>query len=247
MVKQKFLIGLVVCAFVSLNVPVLDYAQTSVTGPTGPMTATIGSTLEFTLARVVQLDADAGQTNPFTEGVIETTPSFDFGTLRSVTDNLGNFLFMRGHFFYYVLMIAASSGRRYKISETGTQLTSGGGATLPKESVLLVPDYQWLDQLGGTSQGAPPTGASVGPATSACFTDSLVYQSDNGGLPKLVRAIVSIGGPQAGNSFPQNFSLGFNGSVGQGAVQQFTTWTPVTPGQASGTYSGTATFTLVLD
>ncbi len=245
--KHKMLVLLLVCALALFSMPDLSFAQTSAAGPSGPATATVPAALEFTLSRVVQLNADTGESDPFTQGIIQTSPSFNFGTLRKVTDAAGNVLYMRGQFYYYVLMIAATSGRRYKISETGTQLTSATGGTLPRESVLLIPDYQWLDQLGGVAQGAPPTGASVGPATSASNTDSLVYQSDTGGLARLVRAIVTIGGPAAGDTSPSNFSLGHNGSIGSGIKQSFALWTPITPNQASGTYTGTMTFTLVLN
>ncbi len=245
--KQKILTGMLLVAFLCFFVPQSDYAQTSIVGPTGPSSATVPSVLGFSLASVVQLNADAGETNPFTQGVTQTSPNFDFGTLRNVTDNAGNFLYMRGQFYYYVLMIATTSGRRYEITESGTQLTSGGGATIANESVLLIPDYQWLDQLGGVAQGGPPSGAFVGPPATACATNSVVYQSDTAGVAKLVRAIVTIGGPQAGASFPFNFSQGFNGSTGQGTQQQFTLWKPITPSQPTGTYTGTVTFTLVLD
>lgn len=222
-------------------------AQTSVVGPSGPIRATVGSTLEFTLSRIVRMDADAGESDPFLQGTIISPASFDFGTLRAVSDNAGNVLYMRGHYYFYVLFIAATSGRRYKISETGTDLTSSGGQTLPRNAVLLIPDYQWLDELGGVAQGAPPSGAFLGPVTTVSDTDSLVYQSGTAGEGRLVRAIVAIGGPEAGMQFPSNYSLGHNSTTGEGTLQQFTLWQPVTPDQQAGDYTGTITFTLVLN
>lgn len=150
-------------------------------------------------------------------------------------------------------MLAGTSGRRYKITETGTQLTEPLGHTIPRESVLLVPDYIWVDKLGTANQGAPPGTASVGPATSACNTDSLIYQSDSNGLGRIVRAVIAISGPAAGApaGVPFNWSLGENVvggiAVGQGSRQDFTTWKPVTPDQFAGSYSGTITFTLTLN
>lgn len=245
--KKRLIVWTVVCALLALETAPMTYAQTSAAGPTGSATAQVPQFLEFTLSRVVRMSVAAGDTNPFTQGTILTTPAFNFGTLARVTDAQGNFLFMRGEFFYYVLMIAATSGRRYKITETGTQLTGPGGVLLPRESVLLVPDYQWLDQLGGVAQGAPPGTAQVGPVVSASNTDSLVYQSDNAGLGRLVRTVIAISGPAAGSSFPFNYSLGFNGAVGQGARQDFTAWRAIGPDQTSGAYSGQITFTLVLN
>lgn len=243
--KKKLIAGLVVFAILGLNVSPAVNAQT--TTISGTASTTVPAFLEFTLSRVVKMSVAAGDSDPFTQGTILTTPSFNFGNLVRVNDASGTFLFMRGEFFYFVLMIAATSGRRYKITETGTQLSTITGALLPKESVVLTPDYQWLDQLGGVAQGAPPTGASVGPAATASNSNALVYQSDNAGLGRLVRAVIAIAGPPTGSSFPFNFSLGHNGATGQGTRQDFTTWKPVTMDQPSGSYSGTITFTLVLN
>ncbi|MFB3919338.1 MAG: hypothetical protein ACE14U_04630 [Candidatus Velamenicoccus archaeovorus] len=245
--KKGSIIWVVVCAFLALNVAPLATAQTTAVGPSGSASATVQSFLEFSLARVVQMSVANGDTDPFTQGTIQTTPSFDFGKLNPQTDTTGKFLYMRGEYFYYVLMIAASSGRRYKITETGSQLTGPGGATIPRESVLLVPDYQWQDKLGGVSQGAPPGTAQVGSVTSACNTDSLVYQSDTSGGSRLVRAIIAISGPASGSTYPFNYSNGYNGSVGQGTKQEYTSWKAVGADQAAGRYTGTITFTLVLN
>ncbi len=248
--KTRMIVWVVLCAFMSLNLAPAIYGQTSTPGPSGTATVTVPQFLEFTLRKVVRMSVAAGDTNPFTQGTdVSASPSFNFGTLSKQTDVSGNFLFMRGEFFYYVLMIASTSGRRYKITETGSLLTSTSGATIPRESVLLIPDYQWLDQLGGVAQGAPPGTASVGPVTSACNTESLIYQSDNGGLARLVRAILAISGPAAGApaGVPFNFSLGTNGATGQGTRQDFTAWRPVTTDQASGPYTGTMQFTLTLN
>lgn len=244
--KKGLIIWVAVCAFLALNVASPATAQTTVDGPSGPASATVQSFLEFSLAQVVQMSVANGDTDPFAQGTIQTTPSFDFGELSPQTDASGKFLYMRGEYFYYVLMIAASSGREYKITETGSQLTGPGGATIPRESVLLIPDYQWLDELGGVAQDAPPGTAQVGPAASACNTDSLVYQSDTNGASRLVRAILAISGPPAGATYPFNWSGGYDGSVGQGSMQEYTSWKPVGADQVAGDYTGTITFTLTL-
>jgi hypothetical protein len=245
--KKSLIVWVVVCSLLVLETAPLALAQTQITGPSGSAGATVQSFLEFALGSVVKMSVANGDTDPFTQGTPQTTPSFDFGLLNPQTDVKGNFLYMRGEYFYYVLMVVASSGRRYKITETGSQLTGPGGATLPREAVLLVPDYQWLDKIGGTAQGAPPGTAQVGPVTSACNSDTLVYQSDTNGQSKLVRAIVAITGPAAGSNYPFNYSSGNNGSVGQGSKQEYTLWKPVGRDQVSGRYTGTITFTVVLN
>ncbi|GEM_PF-731614 len=258
--RKKIVVCLVVCAFLAMDVAPLCYAQTSVTGPGGPASASVPQFLEFSLKVVKRMDSTTFNPtiSPFNQGTdVSTSPSFNFGNLAPVTDTnpasptFGQFLYMRGQFFYYVLMIASTSGRRYMINESGTQLTGPGGARIANESVLLVPDYQWLDTVGGVAQLAPPTGASVGPVTAATSTtgttQSLVYQSDNGGLGRLVRAVIAISGPAAGSTSPTNSSLGTNGTTPQGTPQSFTAWRPITPDQTSGSYSGTITFTLTLN
>ncbi|MEK7850040.1 MAG: hypothetical protein AAB213_04430 [Candidatus Omnitrophota bacterium] len=258
--RKKIVVWSIVCAFLALEVAPLSYAQTSVTGPGGPASASVPQFLEFSLKTVKKMTSATFNPliSPFDQGTdVSLSPSFDFGNLTSVTDTnplsltFGQFLYMRGQFFYYVLMVASTSGRKYMITEKGTQLSGPGGAKIANESVLLVPDYQWLDTLGGVAQLAPPSGASVGPVTAATSTtgatQSLVYQSDLGGLGRVVRAVVGIGGPAAGTTYPTNTSLGTNGTSPQGTPQSFTAWKAITPDQVSGSYSGTVTFTLTLN
>lgn len=256
---KKIIITTAVLALLSFNGVSGLYAQS--TTISGAATAQVPTSLEFSLKKVVKMRSGV-DTDPFTQGTdVSASPSFDFGNLTKVNDTttgsstFGQYLYSRGDFFYYVLMIASTSGRKYKITETGSQLTGPGGALLPKESVLLVPDYQWTDLIGGVAQGAPIANA-VGPATSACLTDSLVYQSDNAGSGKLARAILAISGPPAGETYPFSQSQGFNGSSPQGTKQPFNgtftgqaglRWKPVPVDQVGGSYTGTVTFSLVLD
>lgn len=249
--NRKIIVAVLIGVFMSLGLAPAIYGQTSQGGPSGTATATAPSYLEFALSKVVRMSVAAGDTDPFTQGTdVSASPSFNFGTLFKQTDSTGKFLFMRGEYFYYVLMVAATSGRRYKITESGAQLTGPGGATLAQESVLLVPDYQWKDKMGSVEQGAPPSGAYVGSVTSATKgtgVESLVYQSDNAGLGRLVRTILGVGGPGSGTTYPQNYSLGYNGTSGQGTKQEYTSWKPVTQDQVSGAYNGSITFTLTLN
>lgn len=261
--KKRIVVCLVMCAFLALEVAPLCYAQTSATGPGGPASASVPQFLEFSMKVVKRMDSATFDPliSPFDQGTdVSASPSFNFGNLSKVTDTnplsttFGQFQYMRGQFFYYVLMIASTSGRRYMITESGTQLSNtANGAKIANESVLLVPDYQWQDKIGGVAQSTTglPTGAFVGPVTAATSTtgatQATVYQSDTGGLGRIVRAVVVIGGPAAGSPYPTNTSLGTNGSSPQGTPQSFAAWKPITPDQPSGSYSGTITFTLTLN
>jgi hypothetical protein len=244
---MKRVIACVVVMVMAMPV-VPAFSQTSAVGPSGTSTAVVDSSLEFSMKVVKKMES--GQTDPWNQGTdVSASPSFDFGKLVPVTDSTGKFLYMRGTYFYYVLMLASTSGRAYKITETGTQMTNTStGKSLANESVLMVPDYQWSDKFDKNStvtQGAPPGTAYVGAATSACLTDSLVYQSDVDGKGRIVRAAIGIGGPSSGN-YPSNYKYGMNDSTGQLPKQEYTSWKPVTQDQAAGTYKGSVTFTLVL-
>lgn len=244
---KKTLVAMVmVCSLVMFTGIPMAGAQSTAVGPSGSATATVPSFLEFSMSQVVKMSVEAGDTDPFNDGTVLSSPAFDFGTLRELKNTKDEFLYMRGEYFYYVLMIAATSGRRYKITETGSVM-SGAGGDLSRESVLLIPDYQWLDELGGVAQGAPPGGAFVGSVTTACATDNLVYQSDTTGLARLVRAIIAVSGPPIGADYPFNYSRGYNGTVGQGTKQEYLQWKPIGKDQRSGSYRGTVTFTLVLN
>ncbi len=254
---KKTIIMVAVAALLATGAAPLAWAQTSTTGPTGSAKANVPFLLEFSMNIVKKMDSTAGETDPWNQGVQINPASdgFNFGQLQQVYDTdptsltYGQFLYMKGHYYYYVLLLAATSGRRYKITETGNQMTGTGG-TLARESVLLIPDYQWQDTLGGVAQLAPPSGAYLGPPASATpLSESLVYQSDINGVSRIVRAIVAITGPPKGAQYPYNWTFGYNGpDPGSGGSQQFySSWKPVTLAQKGGDYTGSVTFTLVLN
>ena len=239
--KNRMMTWMVVLALMMTSAAPMAMAQTT----SGQAGATVPTYLEFAMSRVYKMSVAENDSDPWNDGTLLTTPSFDFGNLTSVKDSAGKFLYMRGEFFYYVMMIAATNGRKYRITETGGAMTGSGG-TLPATGVILVPDYQWQDQMvSGTDQGAPPSGATVGPATTACGTGSLVYQSDPG-YGRIVRAVISIAGPPSGENYPISYSRGHNGTAVQGTKQEYTGWKPITQDQGSGRYTGTITFTLAL-
>lgn len=214
-----------------------------VTTISGTMKVTVGTSFEFSFVEVHQLSST--ETNPWAGTKFGLGPfNIDFGTLQAVRDAQNNVLFMEGQNWYSVMMIANTSGQPYHLTYQGAQTSIG----LPNNSVLLLPDYSEADLLGtGTfqvAQGAMPSGAFLGTPASA-FSSTTVYTSDTTGTSKIIRAYLTISGPPAGSSFPFNYSRGFTATgAGVGVKQDFTSWVPITPAQASGVYTGTFTFTL---
>jgi len=253
---KRIMVLMVVCTLGILQVAPAVMAQTTAAGPTGTAKAFVENMLEFSMQRVVKMTSGPDETRDPWANPPMVTPLFDFGTLEPVYDTdttsetYGQFLYMRGQYYYYVLLLASTSGRKYKITETGSQLISGT-STIANESVLLIPDYQELDELGGIAQGACP--GTVGPVTTATTaTEKLVYQSDGVGKSVIVRSIVAITGPAAGAlEGPFNYSKGYNGenpAAGGAPNTAYSAWKPVPLSQKGGlTYSGKVTFTLVLN
>lgn len=241
--KRKVVVIVAICAFVVLGLSQGAFAQVT---KTGPATVQVPQFMEFSMADVYKMNsADGADADPWTDGEkIIGTPSFDFGQLSALTDDgtpTGKFLYMQGQYYYYIMMIASTSGRQYYISSSGT------GFTGIENAIVLVPDYQWLDELvEGVGQGAPPSGSRVGPASSAVGTGHLIYQSGSSGQGRLVRAVVGIMGPLAGETKPFSCILGHNGDVEQGGRLNFDNWSPVTKDTPAGTYSGSISFTLTL-
>jgi len=203
------------------------------------VSAVVPSGLEITgslfllksIAGVVDIDWDSSPT------------SVDFGTLVPVTNVDDEFLYMSGANAYAAVLVASTSGKKYSITQTGSDITSGGDK-IPAGAYILSPDYQEKDVLGTSEQGACP--GIVAAPKSAVGADQFIYTSDLAGKAKLIRAFLSIGGPDA-NGEIANYSQGHNGATGIGAKQLYEdTWEPVTGDQPAGTYSATISFTVNL-
>ncbi len=241
--KKRMIAMVVICAFAVLGLSQDAFSQVT---KTGGASVVVPQFMEFSMADVYKMEsADGADADPWTDGVkITGTPSFDFGELSAQTDDgtsTGRFLYMKGTYYYYVMMIASTSGRQYYVSSSGT------GFTGIENAIVLVPDYQWLDELTeDVPQGAPPTGSRVGTAVSVVGASHLVYQSGSAGLGRLVRAVVGILGPLEGEKLPFSCYSGHNGETEQGARLSFTNWKPVTKDTPGGSYSGTISFTLTL-
>lgn len=188
-----------------------------------------------------------------------TPASMDFGTLSAVEDVNGTTLYMGGAKSYAVVMFPATSGRQYNLQFTGEVLTGSAGGTIgdgadavvgsTQDAYVVVPDYQWLDVIGSSTQGAPPTGALVGdPARISTASSHILYSSGPAGFTRAVRAYIGVGGPSEAGKI-SSWTLGHNGATGQGTEKLYnkgSAWDLVQPDQKAGTYTGDVTFTLTL-
>lgn len=155
---------------------------------------------------------------PYGSGSGDAT-SLDFGTL---TKDPVNGIWVPDKYFT-VFFIGSSSGRPYRIVQTNTGITLG--STDLNNSLIMSPDYQSADEMVlGTPQGSMPAGDTVGSHTLSVGANKVVYNG-NAGLSRIVRAYYGLS----------------NGDGSGPAGAQ-----PITGDQLSGTYSGTITFSVVL-
>ncbi len=125
--------------------------------------------------------------------------------------------------YFTVFLIASTSGRAYRIQQTCTNFAAG--TTNLNDSLMLKPDYESLDEIiEGEAQGSMPSGDSLGSTTLAVGTSKVIYNG-NSGLSRIVRAYYGL-------------STGADGEP-TGAE-------PITADKVSGTYTGTVTFSVVL-
>ena len=177
----------------------------------------------------------------------------DFGTLEPVVDENDTILYMAGADSYAAVMYPATSGREYNLVVSGEVLVGSEGGTIgegsTEDAYLVVPDYQWQDEMGGETQGEPPTDAYVGEvAQIGTASNHVIYTSGAEGKTKAVRAYFGIGGPDADGK-KSSWSKGHNGAEGQGTEQDYdegVDWDLVPPDQKAGDYTGSVTLTLTL-
>ena len=156
---------------------------------------------------------------PYGAGSGDAT-SLNFGTLTK-DPTYGIWVSDR---YFTAFLLGASSGRDYKISQTCTGFSFGGEDL--DDSLMMKPDYVTDDEiLPGVPQGSKPVGDIVASQDLAVGSNLTIYTS-NAGLSRIVRAYYGLSTGAAGEP--------------SGAV-------PITSDQLSGTYSGTVTFSIVLD
>lgn len=156
--------------------------------------------------------------DPYGPGSADAT-SLDFGTLTFDTTNN---IWVASKYFS-VFLIASTSGRAYTLQQTNNGVVSTGTNNL-NSNLIMTPDYQSADQLGGSPQGLMPAGDSLGSASLSLGTNRIIY---NGvaGQTRIVRAYYGIA----------------TGAAGEPTGAQ-----PVTTNQPAGTYTGTIIFSVVL-
>ena len=155
--------------------------------------------------------------DPYGPGSGDAT-SIDFGTLS--WNDINN-IWVANEYFT-VFLIANSSGRAYRIQQSSLGLASGGADL--NNNLLMTPDYQENDELGGNPQGAMPAGDSLGAADLAFGINKAIYNGD-AGLSRIIRCYYGLA----------------TGAPGEPAGAE-----PIISDQLSGAYTGTITFSLVL-
>ncbi|MBL7130629.1 MAG: hypothetical protein ISS45_04430 [Candidatus Omnitrophica bacterium] len=244
---RKLIVGAIVANFIFMLVGVITttdnllvptFANTTISGPAY---ANVAEILELISGGIKQIPYDEPQgNNPWLYP--NATNGFDFGTLVYLEEEG----YLVGANFYVTLMIPVTSGRAYRITESGTSLI-GEGDPIPDNAFLNIPSYQYLDELGNETQGVMPGDAFCGPVTSAAGNGHVVYEDggDSGEI-RIIRGIIAIGQPPVDENYPINYPGGYNGAQGIGTKYEFTSWEPVTPNQQPGDYDGSVTFTLSL-
>lgn len=162
-------------------------------------------------------EVPASATGPYDAGTTEVT-LMDFGTLE--LDPVNN-IFVADKYFT-VFLAASTSGRAYRIEQTNNGVVSGGDNL--NDNIIMTPDYQSGDEIDGSAQGAIPSGDSFGSAQLSVGSSKLIYNGSSG-QTRIARAYYGIA----------------TGDAGEPSAAS-----PVTLNQQAGTYSGTVTFTVVL-
>ncbi len=150
--------------------------------------------------------------------------AMDYGTLvRSNNATTGAPNALRGDHAFHVFLGTNASSRKYKVAANVTAM-AGSAGTLPH--AMLRKGIQVTD--GATTNAQPITGGTFDTAMRDAVGTYDVYTSNPGGQGGVIEMVYGISGGNADGSAP------------------FTGWVPIPPGQASGAYSGTATFTITL-
>ena len=183
-------------------------------------TASVG--VEATVPQELELtswirSAPAGG-DPYGTGSADAT-SFNFGTLTKDT----TYGIWTSDRYFSVFLLASTSGRDYRMQQTCTNFLSGSQSL--NDSLIMTPDYQTADEIvDGTAQGSMPGGDSLGSASLAVGVNKVIYNG-NAGLSRIVRAYYGLA---------------------TGAASEPAGAEPITADQVSGTYTGTITFSVVL-
>lgn len=174
----------------------------------------ITATVDQVLALDVKIFERQGSSN------VGPVTAMNHGTLvRSTNATTGAANALRGKEFR-IFAGMNTSGRQYQLTQTHAGLSSGTN-TLP--NAMVVAGAVASSDGSGTDN---ITGDILTTARSARGTDVVIYTSNSQGQAATAEIVYGLSGGNADGSAP------------------FAGWQPIPPDQASGTYSGTVTFTL---
>jgi hypothetical protein len=156
--------------------------------------------------------------DPYGPGSGDST-SIDFGTLTFDTTNS---IWVPSKYFS-VFLLPTSSGRAYTLQQTNNGVTAPAGSNL-NSNLIMTPDYQTADEIGGVPQGLMPAGDSLGVPALSYGANKIIY-TGNAGESRIVRSYYGIA----------------TGAPGEPTGAQ-----PITSSKPAGTYTGTVTFSVVL-
>jgi hypothetical protein len=156
--------------------------------------------------------------DPYGPGSASAT-AIDYGTLTFDTTNS---IWVASKYFA-VFLIPSSSGRAYTLQQTNNGVVASGGSNL-NTNLIMTPDYQSADEIGGIPQGLMPAGDSLGVASLSYGANKVIYNG-NAGESRIVRSYYGIA----------------TGAPGEPTGAQ-----PITSNKPAGTYTGTVTFSVVL-
>jgi len=176
----------------------------------------ITATVDQVLALSIAIREETSPGPPPVFGPVVTV--MNHGTLVRSNDASGNPNALRGKAFH-VFLGTNTSGRPYTITSSMNAMMSGA---TPLPRALGVTPIQ------ATTGGTSPTsiGGTLASPQDAVGTGKLLYTSTAAGPSGVIELVYGLSGGNADLSLP------------------FPGWQPVPPGQASGTYSSTITFTL---
>lgn len=203
---------------VALIVAILFTGSPSAFAVTATTPATsISATVDQVLSLAIAIREETSA-SPLTFGPVVT--SMDHGPLVRSNNADGEPNALRGKAFHVWLGVN-TSGRPYTI--TSTMAAMSNGATELPHALGVFP-------IQATAGGTPAPGPSIG-GTLASFQDAvgtgkLLYTSTAAGSAGVIELVYGLSGGNADASLP------------------FPGWAPVPPGQLSGTYTSTVTYTL---
>ena len=183
-------------------------------------TSTPATSISATVDQVLSLAMtikEETSASPLTFGPAVTV--MNHGTLVRPTNPDGTPGALRGKAFHVWLGVN-TSGRPYTITSTMAAMTNGA-TTLP-------PALGVFPGAAANNGATPPVaiGGTQVAAQDAVGTGKLLYTSSAAGPSGVIELVYGLSGGLAGGALP------------------FPTWQPIPPGQLSGTYTSTITFTL---